>query len=77
VLGVSTNVDERLLCRWEESQHRQQMVRTVLARSSLSVDRFEGWALELIADALSARHPEGEGMLPTPRTTIGVHLDDR
>jgi hypothetical protein len=52
---MSTNVDDRLLGRWLESQHRQERTRDRLARSSLPVEQFEDWALDLIADALSTQ----------------------
>lgn len=51
---MSGNLDERLLGRWLESQHRQQQTRARLASSSLPPERFEGWALDLLADALAA-----------------------
>ena len=74
---MGSNLDDRLLRGWEESRHRQHLVRTVLARSSLPVDRFEDWALEMIADALSARYPEPAVKRAPPGTTIGVQADDR
>ncbi len=51
---MNTNLDERLLGHWMESQQRQGRAQARLANSSLPVGRFEGWALDLIADALSA-----------------------
>ena len=52
---MRTNVDDRLLGRWLESQHCQERARAFLADSSLPVNRFEDWALDLIADAVSAQ----------------------
>lgn len=51
---MSTNVDERLLGRWLETRERQELMRARLAASSLPVERFEDWALDLIATALAA-----------------------
>ncbi len=56
---MSGNLDERLLVRWRESQHRQRQTRARLANSSLPPERFEGWALDLLADALSATGMQG------------------
>jgi hypothetical protein len=74
---VTTNLDDRLLLQWQESQHRQQMMRRRLERSSLPVERFEGWALELIADALSPRDRQEDRKLTRADPTIGVQADDR
>jgi hypothetical protein len=72
---MSTNLDERLLGRWIESQHRQKQVRARLANSSLPVERFENWALDLIADALSA--PRMENRVRTTATLRPVSALER
>ncbi len=40
------------MSHWVESCRRQRAARTRLSTSSLPIDRFEGWALDLIVDAL-------------------------
>ena len=50
---MSGNLDERLLPHWLESRERQAAARTRLERSSLQLERFEGWALDMLVDALS------------------------
>jgi hypothetical protein len=60
---MGTNVDERLLDRWLVSRARREKARAVLARSSLPAERFEGWALDLIAEALS-QPPAGRTVAP-------------
>ena len=50
---VSGNLDERLLPHWLESRERRAAALTRLERSSLPLERFEGWALEMLIDALS------------------------
>ena len=76
-LGVTTNLDDRLLLRWQESQHRQRVMRSRLESSSLPPERFEGWALELIADALSPHSREGDRKPKLARPAVGVQADDR
>jgi hypothetical protein len=74
---VSQNVDERLLRHWHESQQRQKAVRRFLGRSSLSVDRFESWALDLISEALVSAG-EGAGRTPPhPVSRVRPDTDDR
>ena len=75
--GMGGNLDETLLRHWEESQCRQRLIRRALGRSSLAVERFEGWALELIGDALSARNGEEDRKLISADTTCAVEADDR
>jgi hypothetical protein len=60
---MSGHLDERLRDRWVASRNHQDRVRAVLAKSSLPVQRFEGWALELISDAL-ARAEAGRPVAP-------------
>lgn len=50
---MDANVDDRLLGHWLESRKRHDNARDRLRRSSLPVERFEGWALDLIAEAVS------------------------
>ena len=69
--------DKSLLRHWEESQRRQRLIRRTLGRSSLPVERFEGWALELIGDALSARDGEEDRKLMPADATCAVEGDDR
>jgi hypothetical protein len=67
---MSENVDERLVAYWVESGRRQRAARTRLAKSSLPLERFEGWALDMIVDALGkdGRSPgELPPVLPAPR----------
>ena len=76
-MRVDENLDESLLGHWQESQRRQQGVRNVLQRSSLPAERFEGWALELIGDAVSERCREADRKPLRAAVTIGVQADDR
>ena len=73
---TTTNLDDRLLRHWEKSQHRQQVLRTRLGSSSLPVERFEAWALELLGEALSPRDREEDCKLALV-DTIGLEADDR
>ena len=74
---MSSNLDDRLLRHWEQSQHRQQVMRQRLDRSSLPLDRFEAWALELIEEALSDPYPEEERALALVVPASGLQADDR
>jgi hypothetical protein len=51
------NVDERLLDHWLASKSRNEQARARLERSSLPLERCEGWALDLIAEAVSQAAP--------------------
>jgi hypothetical protein len=73
---MSNNVDDRLVQHWLESQRRQQGARSRLASSSLPTERFEGWALDLIADALSAPETTPTERAPLTRAP-GLVLDIR
>jgi hypothetical protein len=72
---VQSNVDERLLGRWQESQQRQKVIRRYFERSSLPLDRFESRALELIGDALLPPR-RGEERTRTSANVAGVARDD-
>ncbi len=62
---MSGNLDERLLAHWVESGRRQQAARARLERSSLPLERFEGWALDMIVDSLSR-----PGQVPAERPAV-------
>jgi len=62
------------MAHWVASGRRQQAARSRLAKSSLPVERFEGWALDLIVDALARDEHAREArrsarVLPVPRDT--------
>jgi hypothetical protein len=72
---VSGIVDDRLLGHWLQSRRRQDTLRTRLEQSSLPLERFEGWALELIAEAVC---DEGAGTRTgTRHPAREISLDDR
>ena len=72
---MSGNLDERLLPHWLESRERQATARTRLERSSLQLERFEGWALDMIVDALSDSDPGPRAV--SAEAQIRPILDDR
>jgi hypothetical protein len=70
-------LDTRLLTHWEESRHRQHLIRRVLEKSSLPPERLESWSLELIGEALSAQYGEENRRLQLADATVSVLSDDR
>jgi len=64
---MGSNIDERLLEGWLESQQRQECTRVRLATCSLPAERFEAWALDLIAEAFSASLADPA---PLPATSL-------
>lgn len=73
---VSTNIDERFLGRWQDSQRRQKAMRDYLAQSELEVAGFEARTLNLIADAFATHLPE-RGMRSSLANTASFMSDDR
>jgi hypothetical protein len=71
-----SNVDERFLGHWQESRSRQQAMRSYLAKSSLGTERFEGRALDLIAEAFSSP-VAGPPRSSTAARTAALLSDDR
>jgi hypothetical protein len=73
---VSTNIDERFLDRWHDSQRRQKAMRDHLAQSRVEVDGFEARTLNLIADAF-ATPPPSQVMRSSLASTSAFMSDDR
>jgi hypothetical protein len=60
---VESNIDRRLLSRWRETQRRQKRARAILATLSPASERFDSWALDVIASSLAGTGTDRD---PTP-----------
>ena len=72
---MGDNLEDDALLHWHESRERHAAAWLRLERSSLQLERFEGWALDMLVDALSDSDPDVPPM--SAQAQIRPLLDNR
>ena len=72
---MGDNLEDDALRHWHESRERHAAAWLRLERSSLQLERFEGWALDMLVAALSDSEPVSRTM--SARAQVRPILDDR
>ena len=72
---MGDNLEDDVLRHWHESRERHAAAWLRLERSSLQLDRLEGWALDMLVAALSDSEPVSRTL--SARAQIRPLLDTR